>query len=192
MFHDRLYNTAEDRDWLRETSLRGYNTIPDFGSFTIEGHEDCPLAIRFYVSDDPSMTDPYIEWRLVVDPHSNLSRYEEQLIMTLSTKEIEAGLDRLSRQFMTPSIEGPIDVISYEDPYEGTIYLPAEYVGDVPIEHQDTIERHEGKYLAKLSASGYMDQTDTTMHDTYEEAAAYLVETYDDGTPDIDDDSTVE
>jgi hypothetical protein len=115
--------------------------------------------------------------------------------MTLSTKEIEAGLDRLSRQFMTPSIEGPIDVISYEDPYEGTIYLPADLVHDVatiPFVPFD-IERHEGKYLAKLSASGYLDQTDTTMHDTYEEAAAYLVETYDDGdAADLDDDSPVE
>lgn len=27
-----------------------------------------------------------------------------------------------------------------------------------------------------------MDRTDSTMHDTYDEAAAYLVETYDDET----------
>jgi hypothetical protein len=93
---------------------------------------------------------------------------------------------------MAPAIEGPMDVISYEDRYDGTIYLPAEYAGDVPTEYQDTIERHEGKYLAKLSAPGYMDQTDTTMHDTYEEAVGYLVETYDDEAVDLDDDSPVE
>lgn len=75
--HSRLYNTAEDRQWLRDTALRGYDHVPDFGSFTIAGHEDCPLEIRFYQSDDPDVTDPYVEWRLEDDTHLNLSRYVE-------------------------------------------------------------------------------------------------------------------
>lgn len=108
--------------------------------------------------------------------------------MTLTKQEIEAGLGRLDRQFMTPDIQGPMTVISYDDPQAGTFYLPAEYAADVPAEYADTIARHEGKYLACLSALGYLDQTDTTMHDTYDEAAAYLVETYDDADADDDED----
>lgn len=97
----------------------------------------------------------------------------------MTKEQIAAGLERLSRQFMIPRIEGPITVISYEDRHAGTCYVPAEYESDVPAEYRDTIERYEGKYLAYLSAPGYMDRTDSTMHDTYDEAAAYLVETYD-------------
>lgn len=94
--------------------------------------------------------------------------------------DVQAGLDRLERHFMAPQIDGPIDVVSYETPHEGTIYVPAEYAGDVPAEYRDTIERHAGKFLAYLSAPGYLDRTDATAHDTYEEAAEYLVNTYDD------------
>lgn len=107
--------------------------------------------------------------------------------MSLTPDEVQTGLERLERQFMAPQIDGPIDVVSYETRHDGTIYLPAEYAGDIPAKYQDTIERHEGKFLAYLSAPGYMDRTDATMHDTYEEAAAYLVDTYDDGP---DDDET--
>lgn len=49
---------------------------------------------------------------------------------------------------MIPRIEGPIAVVSYEDRYAGTCYVPAEYEADVPAEYRDTIERYEGKYLA--------------------------------------------
>ena len=104
--------------------------------------------------------------------------------MTLTSDEVQAGLERLERQFMAPQIDGPMDVVSYETRHEGTMYVPAEYAGDVPAEYQDTIERHAGKFLAYLSAPGYMDRTDSAMFDTYDEAAEYLVETYDDDTDD--------
>ena len=76
--HDRLYNTPEDCRWLRETALRGYEgTVPPFRSFTIAGHEDCPLEIAFYAaSDDPDMADPSITWELIdAGLHNNLSHY---------------------------------------------------------------------------------------------------------------------
>jgi hypothetical protein len=69
-----LYNTAEDCQWLRDTALRGYD-VPDFAAFTITGNEDCPLTIDLYTSTDPSMADYPIRYTLLVDPHSNLSRY---------------------------------------------------------------------------------------------------------------------
>lgn len=107
--------------------------------------------------------------------------------MTLTKAAIEAGLARLERQFMEPRIVGPVDVISYETRHDGTQYLPAEYAAGVPAEYRDTIARYAGKYLAYLSAPGYLDRTDMTMHDTYDEAAAYLVETYDDEIDEIDE-----
>lgn len=105
----------------------------------------------------------------------------------MTRHEIEQVLDKLSEGFMGPQITGPMAVISYEDRYEGTVYLPAEYEGDVPTEARDTIERHEGKYLACLSAPGYMDRTDVTMHDSLDEAEAHLAETYGDDI-DLEDD----
>lgn len=69
-------------------------------------------------------------------------------------------------------------VLEYEDTDGSTVYLPSDYADLVPAGADVTT--HAGKYLARLSASGYMDQTDTTMHDTYDGAIAYLVDTYDD------------
>lgn len=36
-------------------------------------------------------------------------------------------------------------------------------------------------WCAKLSANGYMDQTDLSIHKTRRDAEVYLVETFDDG-----------
>ena len=75
MYHDRLYNTADDCLWLRDTALKGY-TLPVFNSFTIAGNEDCPLEIRLYEYPDPLNTeDPIRSFALWTDPVSNLGRY---------------------------------------------------------------------------------------------------------------------
>lgn len=129
------------------------------------------------------MTDARIaRRRLMAERDQALASGDIRRYQALTKQEVEAGLDRLERQFMVPDIQGPMTVISYDDPHDGTVYRPSEYAyeADVPAAWADTIERHEGKYLARLTAPGYLDQTDTTMHDTYDEAAAYLVETYDD------------
>lgn len=74
MFSKYLDGT-EDCQWLRETALRGYD-VPAFGAFTFDGNEDCPLAIALYAHDAPSVEDaPIAVYRLVDDPHSNLSHY---------------------------------------------------------------------------------------------------------------------
>jgi hypothetical protein len=41
----------------------------------------------------------------------------------------------------------------------------------------DTVRIEEG-WLAYLTMPGYLDRTDYTLHETEEEAHAYLVETY--------------
>lgn len=98
--------------------------------------------------------------------------------MKLSQHDITEGLARLEAGFMTPDVQGPMTVLEYEDTDGSTVYLPSDYADLVP--SGADVTTHEGKYLARLSASGYMDQTDTTMHDTYDDAIAYLVDTYDD------------
>lgn len=74
----QFLNDKEDCKWLRETALRGYEDIPAFQSFVIEGHEDCPLVITLYASFDPLVDEPGIVYQLTINPFSNLSHYERQ------------------------------------------------------------------------------------------------------------------
>lgn len=71
---ERFYGSRGDCRWLRETVLRGY-PVPAFGSFTLEGNEDCPLVIRLYARRKPLMTDTPVVYRLEQDPQSTLSLY---------------------------------------------------------------------------------------------------------------------
>lgn len=71
----RFYNEPDDCTWLRETALRGY-TVPDFQSFTLQGHEDCPLFIELYEDVNPMIdTEPVARYELVTGNHDNLGTY---------------------------------------------------------------------------------------------------------------------
>jgi hypothetical protein len=123
----------------------------------------------------------------------------------MTRTEREKGLARLGRQFMKPYIDGPVDVWTVETT-DGTEYVPCDVAGrpedlqayceGLVTTDQETgepcAERLTGKYIARLSAPGYLDCTDWSVHDTREQAEEYLVETYDDDTDDTDDDSAEE
>ncbi len=106
----------------------------------------------------------------------------------MNREEIEQGIARLERQFMTPNIwKEDVWVVETVD---GTDLVPASLVPASPIADdfldyvQDQIVEYDLKkdaWCAQLSASGYMDQTELSLHESEEEAAAYLVEEYDNG-----------
>lgn len=97
-------------------------------------------------------------------------------------------------QFMQPAIDNagyflvetsigtecvPADVIGHFR--QGGIVARAftEYVEGEVNEPDLGVEYHFG-WIARLSARGYTDCTDWTWHDTYEEAAQHLIDTYGD------------
>ncbi len=115
----------------------------------------------------------------------------------LTRDEVIKGLARLDRGFMTPSVwQESVWVV--ETRYF-TEYVLASLVGPQPTEEDlsqyvegeiETFELTPDAWCAQLSASGYMDQTDLTLHATREAAEAYLVETYRDeqmGAEDAED-----
>jgi hypothetical protein len=111
------------------------------------------------------------------------------------------GLARLVQQFMTPAIWNG-DCWEVSANHGETYYVDAGVAGSDPSCLADYVEGtidtdDDGKpsaelrrdvYLCQLSASGYMDQTDLAVFDTLAEAEDYLVETYDDGDDEQDDD----
>lgn len=106
----------------------------------------------------------------------------------MTSKELETGLARLDRQFMRPQIDGPV-AVWVVDTDQGTEIVPidvcddreglTQYLQGEPYDLQDA-ERRSGQYIARLSAPGFMDCTDWSIFDSYQAAAEYLVETYDD------------
>jgi hypothetical protein len=50
-----LINTQEDMDWLREVHLPLLSKV--YKSALIFGHEDCPMRIDCYSSEEPTVTD---------------------------------------------------------------------------------------------------------------------------------------
>lgn len=61
-------DTAEDRQWLRETHLRGVplpTEYAQFGFAVLLGNEDAPHAVNLYKSADPLHSDDYL--RVVFD-----------------------------------------------------------------------------------------------------------------------------
>lgn len=69
----------------------------------------------------------------------------------------------------------------------GTEIIEADLVSKTPVNNDfedycegevESFELKKNKYGARLSAPGYMDRTDWTIHDTAEEAAKYLDENY--------------
>lgn len=120
----------------------------------------------------------------------------------MSTEEIARGLARLGRQFMVPDVyqadvwqietsEGtelvPADVpdCTDDDAPEDIRAALADYVSGKIRDDEDPALLHN-MWLARLSAPGYLDCTDWTIHPTREKAEAYLVETYDDADPEDD------
>ncbi len=115
----------------------------------------------------------------------------------MNREKIEQGIARLERQFMTPNIwqEDVWSVITDH----GTEYVPVGMVGrdPEPADFRDFVEGLEIEdfelqvdvWCAQLSASGYMDQTELSIHETEEEAAAYLVEQYDTGEEEVDNEA---
>jgi hypothetical protein len=103
------------------------------------------------------------------------------------------GLARLDEQFLSPSIEFG-DCWEVSANHGETHYVPADVESDPSKlaqyvdgaidfdENNDPIATlRQNVYMAKLSANGYMDQTDLAVFDTLAEAEDYLVETYDNG-----------
>jgi hypothetical protein len=97
-------------------------------------------------------------------------------------------IDRLNNCItgaMRPVITGPEDVYEITDNNGDVSY---HFVNDgfdtceMLNNDGDTIEvtLRKGVYLAYLDMPGYMDQTEYTMHDTFKEAAQYLIDTYGD------------
>lgn len=87
-----------------------------------------------------------------------------------------------SESFMKPEI---IQGYWWEiDGDQGTTFYPAEYfsIGEAKADYPGKI--YETKYRkgwgARLSAPGYLDCTEWTVHDTEIEAKTYLEEMYDD------------
>jgi hypothetical protein len=112
--------------------------------------------------------------------------------MALTESEVKKGIARLSRGAMVPEV-WQSDVYEIETS-EGTEYVPTDVVGkgddakraDLQPYLSGTIRKHaaltlnRGKWCARLTMPGCLDRTDLTIHDSEIEAAAYLVETYDD------------
>lgn len=91
-------------------------------------------------------------------------------------------LDKMSDSFMEPDIEegdwfqvdGTAGVFVFPEQYLSEEDVRREYEGEVW-----EVETIHG-FGARLSAPGYMDCTDWSVFDTYEEAARYLIENYSD------------
>jgi len=107
----------------------------------------------------------------------------------------DAALARLDRGFMRPEIDGPVDVWEVSYDHGSTAWIPCDAVGsehehladyvegtvDRDDEGQIIAERRTGVWIARLSAPGYMDCTEWSVHDSLRAAEGYLVELYDDG-----------
>lgn len=89
------------------------------------------------------------------------------------------------RSFMQPVVIFG-DWWKIETDRDGTVVLPAMLfdLDDVMREYPETflegIEKVENKYGARMSAAGYMDCTDWTIHDSEKEGYDYLAEMYGD------------
>lgn len=99
--HDRLYDTPDDCQWLRDTALRGYADVPTFASFTIAGNEDCPIEITLYADSAPRFDDrPIAEYGLVRGA-DNLRTYKrmdawpvDRLEIALSAADVPQHVQR--------------------------------------------------------------------------------------------------
>ena len=97
----------------------------------------------------------------------------------MTQEELETGLAELEKGFMTPCIyEGSF--LEAENKYGETEFFDLDYFSKAALimDGYGNIVEHNHKWAAYLSASGYMDRTDLTIHETEQEAAEYLVETY--------------
>ena len=108
---------------------------------------------------------------------------EEYLLTTLGDflEQWEIEHDPFKNSFMKPEVTCKQLWYQVEDEI-GEIYIyPAELFGTIELlkEHGEDseIETISG-YGARLSAPGYLDCTDWTLHDSEEEALEYLIETY--------------
>lgn len=105
------------------------------------------------------------------------------------------SLERLSRQFMEPDIDGPVEYWEVSADHGSTYIVPCSVGGDATTDNlQEYVEARidtdadghpiaERKigYLARLSAPGYLDSTEWSAFETRAEAEEYIAETYDDG-----------
>ena len=123
----------------------------------------------------------------------------------MTQSEREAGLDRLSREFMRPDVYQS-DVWEVQANHGETHLVPGDVVGSIedPDDARKALADYvEGKidpdadpvyrrnvWLARLSAPGYMDCTDWSAFGTREEAEEYLIDMYDDGEESDDDRAT--
>ena len=79
--------------------------------------------------------------------------------------------------FMTPQYEEN-EWVYFEGEFGETLVVPAEYKDDGHIVVGEIVATRKG-IGARLSASGYLDCTDWTIHDTEKEAREFIRETYD-------------
>ena len=99
----------------------------------------------------------------------------------MSMTDVNAGIERLNNQFMKPFITES-QKWWLVDSDEGVSYTPTADLSleEITAELTSVTETNmvEG-FGARLSAPGYLDCTDWTVHPTIDEAKAYLVEMYD-------------
>ena len=94
--------------------------------------------------------------------------------MTYTREELE---EAFKGQFMQPEVYHG-DVIELQYKNGESFCMPLEDYS--PAMHSGVIESFtfSNRYLARLSASGYLDCTESTMFDTEQEAIAFLINNY--------------
>jgi hypothetical protein len=78
--------------------------------------------------------------------------------------------------FLKPEIIGPLDCAEIQKRGE-SVFVPLEYV-TAEMREGAEVYTFSGRYLARLSASGFLDCTDWLLYDDLESAIAGLAEMY--------------
>jgi len=102
----------------------------------------------------------------------------------MTEQELQTGYRELEQGFMRPEITEQHAWVEL-DTSDGLFYVPfvhgwtnLQYYKDCVTGEVYSTQVIRKKHGARLSASGYLDCTDWTIHDTVKEAMEYLVETY--------------
>ena len=97
-------------------------------------------------------------------------------------KTIDQILTALDEQFMRPEILGPMDAWEVCPADGETCVIPYGGLADylAATDSDASAAPRSGVYLARLSATGYMDATDWSIHDSEDDARAYLADAYGD------------
>lgn len=88
-------------------------------------------------------------------------------------KEQQIKFDELKKkfkgEFMQPEIIGPVDCVEAQTKHGESTFILAEYFD--PADYPGcTFYTFSGRYMSRLSASGYLDCTEYTMSDSLDDA----------------------